>query len=335
MFIRLVLYVTIPVLVSFGTYRFMDNAFLQAADSTDKKTKLVAIGPDMNFRQISAKIKNEKIVRYSQSLRVLAQLKGIQTKIAPGEYELSPSMTPTRVLEVLTSGKVFKRRITIATGMNMWEISGMLSQSGVIEKQKISKALTDPSLLARAGIAAQSFEGYLYPSNYSFTRPISVEKIIWTMLEEGEKKWLPKYSDQAAALKYSRHEILTIASLVQTEAEFKEDYKQLASVFHNRLSKGIKLQSESSVIYGLRDFKGQLTAEDLESPSPYNTFLNYGLPPGPICNSGIDAIEAALYPDETPYLFFIKQGSGRLKFLTSQREYEEVRKSIIMGQDVP
>jgi UPF0755 protein len=216
MFIRLVLYITIPAMVSFSTYRFMDKAFRQAADPTDKKTKLIAIAPNMSFKDISAEMKKQKIVRYSQGLRVLAQLKGIQTKIAPGEYELSPSMTPQRVLEVLTSGEVFKRKLTVSAGTTMWELSKLIDQIGILKKKAFDKALTDAALLARAGIAAQSFEGYLFPDTYEFSRPISVEKVIWTMLEKGEKSWLPEYSDQSSELKYTRHEILTIASLRAT-----------------------------------------------------------------------------------------------------------------------
>lgn len=330
---RLLLYIAVPALVAISTFSFLRGAFLEPMDTSDEKKRLVEISAEASFEQISDMLRDDGFIRYAQALRLLARIKGIKARINPGEYLLAASMTPVEILTELTEGKVFKRKLSIAAGETVWQISKSVAAAGLLTERQFNEAAMSPALLARAGVPAHSFEGYLYPGSFAFTRPISVEKVIWSMLELGEKHWKPEFSDQAGKLKYTRHEILTLASLIQKEAPGKLDYASLSSVFHNRLNQGIKLQSEASVIYGLKDFSGRLTREDLATPSEYNTFINFGLPVGPICNPSIEAVEAALYPDTTAYLFFLNDGSQRLKFLTSQKEYEAARRKAITGDE--
>jgi len=328
--IRIFLYIAIPILCAFATVSFMNRAFRRPMDSTDKVNVLIEVSPKMSFRDICAKIRDKEVARYGQSLRILAKLKGIKTDIKPGEYVLSASMTPQTILETLVSGQVYKRPLTVNAGESIWEIGERVEEAGLLTAEEFNIALTDATLLARAGIGAQSFEGYLFPGKYSFGRPITAEKVIWTMLEAGEKNWPPEYSEHSDKIRLSRHEILILGSMLQKEADNAEQMPIISSVFHNRLSQGMKLQSDATIIYGLKIFSGTLTDADREKPSPYNTFMNYGLPVGPVCNPGPEAIRAALFPEKTAHLFFLKDGMGGYIFSTTQREHDDALRKLLL-----
>ena len=236
-------------------------------------------------------------------------------------------MTPKDVLGALVGGKILKRKITVKEGMSIWEIGPIVDQAGLLPRAEFDQAVTDPKLLVKAGISASSFEGYLYPDTYMLSKPITAQLIIWQMLEEGEKHWSAEFSDQAEKIKLSRHEILTLASIIEKETGQIEEMPTISSVFHNRLNQGMKLQSDPTVIYGIPNFNGNITKDDLQRASPYNTYMNYGLPPGPIANPSDNAIRAALFPKETTYLFFVGNGHGSHEFATTLSEHNEnVRK---------
>ena len=152
------------------------------------------------------------------------------------------------------------------------------------------------------------------------------------MLEEGDKHWPSEFSDRANEINLSRHEITTLASIIEKESGNAEEQPLISSVFHNRLSNGMRLESDPTVIYGIKDFNGNLTRQDLHTPHPYNTYTNFGLPPGPICNPGETAIRASLYPKESPYLFFVANGKGSHVFSTTLQEHNEAVAKYQLGR---
>lgn len=325
--IRLVLIVLVPVLIGISTYRVLKFYFMQPVDPSDTTLKLVEIAPGQTFKKVAKTLEERQIIRTWWSVVVLSRLKKQDTHISAGEYQLSGSMTPKDVLAKLSSGDVFKRKVTVREGSSVWDVGALLEEAGIISKAEFNEGLVDTKLLAKAGIYGESFEGYLFPETYLFSRPIDAQKIIWTMLEEGEKRWSRDASLRADRIGMSRHEILTLASIIEKETGIIDEQPTISSVFHNRLKQGMKLQADPTVIYGISDFNGNLTKKDLETPSPYNTYLNFGLPPGPICNPGEDAINAALYPADTDYLFFVADGSGGHVFSATLKEHNEaVRK---------
>lgn len=321
--IRLLFWVIIPICIGLITYRYLQSNFIEPVNPSRKELSLIAVDPSMTFKQICQMLEEKGIVESSKSLIVLARLSDKEVKITAGEYELSPSMTPKDIYKVLASGNVFKRSFAITDGESIWDIGDKIQEISLLPKEEFNSALTNPSLLVRAGIGAQSFEGYLFPGEYSFSRPITAKKIIWTMLEHGEQNWPKDFSKRANEIGLSRHEVITLASIIQKTSVDPEEQTLISSVFHNRLVQGIKLQSDPTVIYGLKNFSGALTEEDINTPSPYNTYLNFGLPPGPICNPGVNAIRAALYPQETEYLFFGADGMGGFVFSTTLKEHTE------------
>lgn len=323
-----------PILAALITYLILNRIFFMPANRNATETIRIEVAQGKSLREIADDLKEKGILRYSMSLRIISRLQKADTRITAGEYELSPSMTPREVLKKLSSGEVFKRKILIKEGMNVWEIADAVEQAGLITKQEFTTSVTDRGLLQKAGLpaTAKSFEGYLFPETYFFSRPINGEKIIWTMLEEGEKHWPEQFSIQSDVLQMTRHDILTLASIIEKETGDADEMPIIASVFHNRLKQGMRLQSDPTVIYGMPNFNGNLTRADLETPSPYNTYSNFGLPPGPIGNPGEKAIRAALYPRDTAYLYFVANGKGSHIFSTNLKEHNEAVQMYQLGK---
>lgn len=328
---RILIVVLSPVLVGFGTFLLMQSLVFAPADPSNQVRVPIEISPGMTFPQITSLLEQKGIIRTAKSLAWRARLRGESPKITLGEYELSPSMPPDEVLEILTTGKVVLREISVTPGMSSWEIGPLLEKKGLLSQAEFEAAVTNPSLLVRAGISAQSFEGYLYPHTYQFSRPITAEHVIWAMIEEGEKHWPNEFTDRANVLNFSRHDMITLSSIIEKEAYNEEEKAKISSVLHNRYNESMKLRSEATVIYGLTDYDGMLTKDQLDNPHPYNTFVHYGLPLGPICNPGENSVRAALNPEQTPFLFFAQDGKGGHTFHTTEAEYKEALKALNLG----
>lgn len=320
-FFRLIFILLVPVAVAAGTYWYLSTALLGAANPKDQELRIVEIAPGTSFGQIATQLQENGILKYDWSLTLLARFKKQDTKIKAGEYEFSPAMTPKAILAKLISAKMLVRRVEVKEGTSINAIGKIVEAAGVVSKADFDSAIRNPELLAKAGIAADSFEGFLFPETYNFSRPISAEQVVWKMFSEGEKRWKPEFQDRADSLKLSRQEVLTLASIIEKESGNREEQPLVSSVFHNRMKEGMKLQSDPTVIYGIKDFNGNLTRADLQSPHIYNTYVNFGLPPGPITNPGETAIIAALYPAESEFLYFVGDNQGRHIFSKTLAEH--------------
>lgn len=320
---RLALIIIVPVLVALATYLLMRDAFLAPVNKASTATVLVEVEPGKTFHEIARVLEAKGVVRHWWSLELLARMRKSDRSINAGEYELSQAMEPRAILKKLASGEVYRRKVTLQEGTSAWDVGKLVEAAGLMSQQDFDAALADPKLLAAAGLAAPSFEGYLFPETYFFSRPITAKEVVWRMLEEGEKRWPAEFSNRADELQLSRQEIITLASIIEKESGNVEEQPLISSVFHNRLGQGMKLQSDPTVIYGIPNFNGNLTREDLQTPSPYNTYMNFGLPPGPICNPGETAIRAALFPQDSTYLFFVADGTGKHVFSTTLQEHNE------------
>ncbi len=316
----------IPCLLGYGTFRLMDKVFFSAADPYNTEAVLFQIAPGSSFKQICSDLQKQGLVNYSWSLDIISRLKKVDKQIHAGEYELQRSMKPTEILAHLVSGKIFERKVTVKEGVSVWDIGKLLEEAGLIPETEFNAAIVDLALLRQAGIPedSKSFEGYLFPDTYSFSRPVDAKRVIWTMLKQGIDKWSDEFTARTDELKMTRHEILTLASIIEKESGSKLDEQPLISaVFHNRLKQGMKLQADPTVIYGIANFNGNLTRIDLETPTPYNTYTNFGLPPGPIANPGFSAIKAALYPGESAALYFVSNNQGGHIFSNTLEEHNK------------
>lgn len=310
-----------PLFAGLVTYLILRSLFLVPADKSKTDLISVEVGPGMSFGDIATTLKEKGVVRRAWTLRIMSRLRKADTKISSGEYSLSPSMTQKEILSKLVSGDVIKRTILIKEGLNIWEAAKVIGESGLLTEEEFKKALVDPELLRKWGVPGRSFEGYLFPNTYYFSRPITAEEVIGTFIKEGEKNWDDSFTQKADELRMTRHDILTLASIIEKESGNKDEQPLISSVFHNRLKEGMKLQSDPTVIYGIPNFNGNLTRVDLETPTAYNTYTNFGLPPGPIANPGLTAIKAALNPAYSNFLFFVADGRGGHKFSTTLRDH--------------
>jgi UPF0755 protein len=273
------------------------------------------ITPGMTLNKISTLLEDRELVGNSLSFQLLAYLQDKQGQIQVGEYELSPSMTPIDILEVVTSGKTILHSVTIPEGYRITEIAALLEKKGLVEADKFILETQEKELIDSLGIVGDSVEGYLFPDTYNFSKNTSEKKIVQKLLdvyrEKVNKHGLKK---RAQSINFSFHQIITLASLIEKETGVDEERKLISSVFHNRLKKNMLLQTDPTVIYAIDNFDGNIRKKDLKIDSPYNTYRYRGLPPGPIASPGIKSIIAALEPSESDYLYFVSRKDGRHQF---------------------
>lgn len=244
-------------------------------------------------------------LQHPVKFKLLARIYGHHRMIKAGEYRFSTGMTPTEILDHLYAGDVLLHRLTIPEGFNIRQIAERVGEDGICRQDAFLAVATDPAFAKKMGINAQTVEGYLFPDTYFFEKNTPPQKIIATMIRHFRSVFSDKWQKRAKEMGMTVHEIMTLASIIEKESADNKERPIIASVFYNRLERHMRLESDPTVIYGIKDFNGDLTTRDLDQKTPYNTYQIYGLPPGPICNPGIESIRAALYPAKTDYLYFV------------------------------
>ena len=283
--------------------------------------KTIAVQRGMTFREVACLLEKEGIIRGIGRFILLGKLWGAFPKVKAGEYELSPSMTPLQVLDALTKGRVKHHKVSIPEGYTVRQIARFLETEGITNGEAFLEKCFSPQYTSSLGIQAKSLEGYLFPDSYLFPKGLPPEDVIEMMVRQFRQVYTPQYAERAKELGFSDYKILILASIIEKEAAVPGERVLVSSVYHNRLKRNMRLYSCPTVIYGIKDFDGNLTKRDLERHTPYNTYIIRGLPPGPICNPGKEAIEAALYPAETKYLYFVSKNDGSHHFSSSLKEH--------------
>jgi UPF0755 protein len=289
--------------------------------------EIVTVTRGEKFTALAARLERSGIIAHASKFKLLAELRGVDKKLKAGEYPLAAEMTPTEVLDVLVSGKSRLYRLTIPEGFTLRQVAEEVAAKGLGQADKFIALATSPDYVATLHIEAETLEGYLFPDTYYFARSASEDTIIRTMVARFNEQFPAEWRRRAKELHRSIHEIVTLASIIEKETGVPSERPIIASVFDNRLHKGMRLESDPTVIYGIPDFDGNIKRSDLATPTPYNTYKIRGLPPGPIANPGREAIKAALYPAKTDYLFFVSKKNNTHHFSTNIREHQNaVRK---------
>lgn len=290
--------------------------------SADFTTVLVRKGS--STAAIARTLAESGVVRSPLGFRVAAKLLRADGHLKAGEYSLSPGWSPARIVEVLRSGHVVKYRVTIPEGYTVKQIAQALSAQGLVDEDEfISMALHKASEFSEIlGFepAQGSLEGYLFPDTYYFDKTMTVRQIIQTMVSRFVEVVVPEYVSSGER-KFTLHQIVTLASIIEKEAVLDEDRPRISAVFRNRLDRGMRLQSCATVEYALGQRKQHLTEEDLAVDSPFNTYRAAGLPPGPISSPGLASIKAALNPADEDYLYFVARGDGGHVFSTNFKDH--------------
>ena len=292
--------------------------------TSEKVWKEIQVTEGMSFKAISAKLKQEGIIRYRGYFEIIARLQGITRKVRVGYYGLGSHMSMWRVIDAFRLGKVLEYEVVIPEGYNLFQIGWTLSQTPLIsDPNQFIDLVQNKDFVRSLDIEADSLEGYLFPDTYYLPKGITVQEIARRMVMRYRNIFSESYRKRASELGFTEAQIVALASIVEKEAKIESERKLVSAVYHNRLKKGMKLQADPTAVYGKRAWVKKVTAEDLKRRTPYNTYLYKGLPPGPIANPGQGAILAALYPENVDYLFFVAQGDGSHYFSTEFGEHEK------------
>jgi UPF0755 protein len=285
--------------------------------------RLVDIPPGTPFTQVTHILHENHLIGPEWFFTLLGRLQRVDRKIIPGEYELHAGMRPTELLKKLVKGEVYQYAITIPEGYNVLQIANILDEKNLVSKQDILRLARDQVFIRSLNVQASTLEGYLFPDTYQFSRYTPPESIIRTFVNRFHEVVTPDLRDRAIIMGMTLQEVLTLASVVEKETGLAAERPLVSGVFHNRLQRGIPLQSDPTVIYALESFDGNIRKADLSVNSPYNTYKVRGLPPGPIANPGLAAIHAALYPTQTDFVYFVARNDGSHEFSATLADHNK------------
>lgn len=283
----------------------------------------VTIPKGAGAAQIGRILEEAGVIRSAEAFRYLVQFKKTGSKLKAGEQVLDPSMNAMDVMNTLIKGNFKLYPVTIPEGLRMTEVAQIVSRSGLKgleDKNEFLRLCHDRAFIRSLKLDTETLEGYLFPETYNFTKAITTKEAIKAMVGRFWDVW-KKYEKDAASNKLSMNEIVTLASIVEKETGQAVERPLIASVFLNRLEKGMRLETDPTVIYGIKDFDGNLTRKHLQTPTPYNTYVIKGLPPGPIANPGEASIRAVLEPAESDFLFFVSKNDGTHFFSKTLKEH--------------
>jgi UPF0755 protein len=291
--------------------------------SQDSTSTQVEVLDGANFAQITHALAVKNIIRWPIAFRIYGRIVEADSHIRAGTYEFSAGVLPAQVMEKLLKGVVVLAEFSHPPGFNMYQVEGILRDKFPhISLEAWGNSLTEKSLINVVAPGANSLEGYLFPDVYRIRTKATATEIIRMMIANFKKNLTPEMIAEGKALGLSPHQIVTLASIVEKETGTPSERPLIAAVFFNRLRIGMRLQTDPTVIYGIWDqFDGNLRRSDLETPTPYNTYTNAGLPPGPIANPGREALWAAVRPTKTPFLYFVAKGDGTHYFSSSLSEH--------------
>jgi UPF0755 protein len=299
----------------------------------NKAAQYIEIPKGSTPTEIVNKLMAEGIIRHSWPLLIYIKLTGAAARLKAGEYRFASPISPLAVLRKLEEGEQRLSRFTIIEGWTRWDIAAAMARIPELKLENADAALAlmnDVSDIRDLDPSADNLEGYLYPDTYNFPPDTTPQSMIAAMVRRFRQEWKPLWTDQARALNKTPRQIVTIASLIETEAKLKEERPLVASVIYNRLQKAMALGIDSSVIYasklaGKWKNDGKVYNSDLDRQSPYNTRLHAGLPPGPIASPGLSALEAALAPSTTDFLYYVRnpdRNDGAHNFYNNAADFE-------------
>jgi UPF0755 protein len=280
---------------------------------------------------VAEALERRRLIQSAFKFRLFARLEGFDRRLKAGEYGLKASMTPLEILTLMDKGLVRLHRLTVPEGLTIPQIATLVEKTGLARAADILSRATDPTYVRLQGIPADTLEGYLFPETYLFPKTVTADGIVAAMLQRFRSTFSPDWERRAAEIGLTPHETVTLASIIEKETGDPSERPLIASVFHNRLKRGMRLETDPTVIYGIKDFDGNLTRRHMETPSPYNTYVIKGLPPGPIANPGRKAIEAALFPAQTDYLFFVSKNNGSHQFSTTLADHNRAVQYYQLG----
>lgn len=317
-------------------YLRLQGGEAQAPVSDDPTPVTFIVSPGETAAHIAQRLEEEGLIRDANLFRVLLRIRGVDTRLEAGTFELRRNMSMDEIMTALQRGRPPTVTLTILEGWRAEQIAALLEAKGLADPDEFLQLVQTGDgfaydFLSDRPAGVTSLEGYLFPDTYEFEWDATAADVIDRMLKTFGERFTPELRQQAAAQGLSIYEAVTLASIVEREAQIPEERPLIAGVFHNRLEAGMHLNADPTVQYALgyqsdtgQWWKRPLYVEDLQYDSPYNTYIYTGLPPGPICNPGLAALQAAVQPAETEYFYFVANdvaGDGSHVFAKTLEEH--------------
>jgi len=332
-FIKITFVLFILAIIGISSLSYWFYSSLNTPHEHDKASQFIIIEKGSTPAGIIAKLAEEGVLNSPFATQTYLKLLSNAENLQAGEYQFPSPITPLQVLKELENGEVRTIKLTIPEGFTRFDISKRIAekfpQNPPVDDKQILLLMEDASLLNDIVPNAENLEGYMYPSTYSFPRETRPVEIVRTMVEQFKKIWKPEWTVQARQIGRSPHEIVTIASLIETESKFDAERAIVASVIYNRLAKKIPLGIDQTAVYIAKmqnRWDGTINKSDLEIDSPYNTRRFGGIPPGPISSVTESSISAALNPAQTDYIYYVlnvQANDGSHRFYASASEFEK------------
>ena len=310
---RLLLLVAALVAGSLG-YFF---ALLTPVERTHPRTVTVNVLPGETLGDISTDLQGLGLIRSAPAFEILVRLRGKARDLQAGPYRIETDNWAWEILDMMVRGDFQDTTITVPEGLWTTEVVRRVAPVVRGGEDSLHAVLADTLFLRRLEIPADSVEGYLFPDTYRLIVPTPAPALVRQMVRTFFQVWRKDMAARALETRQDLHEVVTLASIVEAEAQVPEERPRIAAVYLNRLERGLPLQADPTVIYALGERRSRTLYDDLKVPSPYNTYLHPGLPPGPIGNPGRDALKAVLWPLEPcEDLYFVARGDGTHLFAT-------------------
>lgn len=298
-------------------------------------TERVTIPPRTTFRALTDTLAAHGLVRHPRWFRLVARARGLDRAVRSGTYDVPVGAPAWAVLDLLASGPQALVRFSVREGLTLAEVAEAAEAQLGIPADSFLARTRDTALLAPLGVAAPSLEGFLFPDTYQLGAGATADDVLRAMLAEFGRRWDPAWDSLLAARGLGRLEAVTLASIVEGEARVDDERETIAGVYLNRLRVRMPLQADPTVQYAIQlatgERKPRLFEKDYQFPSPYNTYLNPGLPPGPVNSPSRRSLEAVARPRDVPYFFFVASGDGRHVFTRTYPEHLRAIRAIRGG----
>jgi UPF0755 protein len=308
----------LAVLVGAGAYALLEAL---APVASEARPVIFQVPRGATLQAIAERLEGEGLIRNAAAVEILARYRGLGNALKAGEYRLSPASTPQEILDDLALGRVVTYEVVVPEGFTAAMIARRLEAADLADGAEFLAWVRDPASAAAHGVEGTSLEGYLFPETYRIPRGLTIRETAAVFVDQFLEVWR-ELEPRARERKLSMHEVVTLASIVEKETAVPEERPLIAAVLLNRLERGMRLETDPTVIYGIPDFDGNLRRADLEDPdNPYNTYLIAGLPPGPIANPGQSALSAVVDPADADYLYFVSRNDGTHLFSRTYGEH--------------
>lgn len=314
--------------VVFGSVLAFYGLILFWPQGNPYETVTINIPKGSSVKEIGTLLNTRNVIRSEKAFLWGVKALGVETEIPAGSYRLIGAGSNFGIINQLVNGAPLLKRITVLEGWTLKQIAAELEEKLGVSQRKFLGFCKDRYLLHEFSIDSKTFEGFLFPETYYFPEDEDPQAIVRAMASEFRKNMSSYMTSRMDEIGLTELETVTLASIVEGEAIYDDERRIISGVYHNRLKKGMYLQADPTIQYIIEDSPRRLLNKDLKIESPFNTYLNKGLPPGPINNPGNSSLQAALYPEQNSFLFFVARGDGYHTFSKTEKEHNRAKRKF-------